>query len=239
MLVWIASYPRSGNTLTMMALRDVFGIGRIGTVMGKDLDLGQLQRALPPANREVWSPPTELANLSRTEALERIRASEDAFFIKTHRISEAEDPAPAIYIVRDGRDALVSQAHFVADRSRFAGQSFDERLLTLIDEGMPTRGTWSANVAAWRRRGAPTAVIHFEDLVRDPPSTVAAAFEPLGLPIPPADGELTSFAEARDRMPDVFRRGEVGSWRDEMPGNLAEHFWELHGEQMLALGYAR
>ena len=82
-------------------------------------------------------------------------------------------------------------------------------------------------------------MIHFEDLVRDPPSTVAAAFERLGLPIPPADGELTSFAEARNRMPDVFRRGEVGSWRDEMPGNLAEHFWELHGEQMLALGYPR
>src|SRR5919201_965837 len=101
MLVWVASYPRSGNALTMLALQDIFGEPRIGTVTAGELRGGEL--------------------------LDAIRERPEPFFIKTHRLSEAADPAPGLYIVRDGRDAIVSQAHFVKDRgvAAYRGLSFE------------------------------------------------------------------------------------------------------------------
>jgi hypothetical protein len=223
----------------MLVLRDVFGIGRIGSVFQNDLDLGQLKEALPPSPNGPWSPPPELHGLPRAELLEMIRGRSEYFFIKTHRLSEARDPAPAIYIVRDGRDALVSQAHFVEHRERFADHSFDARVARLIREGMPNRSHWSENVRVWRTRPAPTALIRFEDLVVDPVSTVSSAFETLDLPLRGTTGRLPSFAESRAQMPHIFRRGEVGAWREEMPPHLEERFWRLHGDEMRALGYRR
>jgi aryl sulfotransferase len=35
-----------------------------------------------------------------------------------------------------------------------------------------------------------------------------------------------------------FRRGEVGSWRDELPGQLAERLTAAHHETMRRFGYA-
>jgi hypothetical protein len=238
-LVWVASYPRSGNTLTMLVIRNVFGIGRIGTALQPDLDLGRLGRALPSQADGAWTPPVELTRLPKDELVEAIRASDETFFIKTHRLAEARDLAPAIYIVRDGRDSLVSQAHFVAEQGRFADIPFEQRLTRLIDDGTPTRGNWSENVKTWRARSAPTALVRFEDLVRDPPTTVAGAFAELGLPAPIAEGRLPTFDEARAEMPRVFRRGEVGSWPDEMTPELERRFWTRHGETMVSLGYAR
>jgi hypothetical protein len=34
-----------------------------------------------------------------------------------------------------------------------------------------------------------------------------------------------------------FRRGEVGSWRDELPGHLAERLTAAHHETMERFGY--
>ena len=223
----------------MLVLRDVFGIGRIGTVLQDDLDLGRVAQALPEPANGSWTPPRELHGLERAELLDAVRERPERFFIKTHRLSEASDPAPALYVVRDGRDALVSQAHFLEDRRRFAGDSFDDRVAHLMRDGMPTRGHWSQNVRAWRTRTAPTAVIRFEDLVADPAGAVAVACESLDLSLGEPTGTLPTFAEARAQMPRMFRRGEAGAWRDEMPPHLEERFWRQHGEEMEALGYGR
>ena len=36
----------------------------------------------------------------------------------------------------------------------------------------------------------------------------------------------------------MHRRGKTGSWQEEMPAELEQTFWELHGDEMRALGYA-
>src|SRR5436190_562124 len=144
-------------------------------------------------------------------------------------------------VVRDGRDAIVSHAHFVKERDLpdFRDLSFDRRVAVLTRPGMRAYGDWSRNVRRWRRRRAPVAIIRFEELLRDPARVVARGCETIGVHLGDADGQLHSFDYLRERLPVLFRRGVVGGWRDEMAPELQERFWRVHGDEMEALGYRR
>ena len=37
----------------------------------------------------------------------------DIYFVKTHELPTENDNSPAIYLVRDGRDVLMSYAHYI------------------------------------------------------------------------------------------------------------------------------
>ena len=199
MLVWVASYPRSGNTLTLLVLRDVFEVGGLGADFNDDLSLGRLpERGLPGSAPRPWNPPAELEGLTGDELLDALRQAPEPYFIKTHRVKRATDPAPALYLVRDGRDALVSHAHFVHDNDapRFKDQSFDSRLATLIHPGIRAHGGWSGSVQAWRERSAPTATLRFEELVANPVEAVVAACAQIGMELPDPVRSAPSFRSA-------------------------------------------
>ena len=154
-------------------------------------------------------------------------------------MKRATDPAPALYLVRDGRDALVSHAHFVHDNDepRFKDQTFDSRLATLIHPGIRAHGGWSGSVQAWRERSVPTATLRFEELVADPVEAVVAACAEIGVELPDPVRSPPSFDRLHEISPLIFRRGQVGTWRAEMAAELEARFWDVHAEQMRALGY--
>ena len=106
--------PRSGNTLTLLIIRDVFGVKDLGRVVVEDLDLGHAVRQAP--DRSPSRPPSDLHGLRGKDLLEAIRDRPEPFFIKTHRLVKAADAAPALVVVRDGRDANVSYAHLLGSR---------------------------------------------------------------------------------------------------------------------------
>jgi Sulfotransferase domain len=226
MIIWIASFPRSGNNLFRVALRNFFGI-KSGSVFserpGVDDLLDDVSLHLSP------------------EALESAREQQMPVFVKTHRLAEARDPAPSLYLVRDGRDSIVSYAHFVKARKQrsFRSLTMEESLGVLIERKSHPFGSWSANVRSWTRRAGPTAIVRFEELVKDPAGTVRDAVRSLGVPLAEPSGELPSFEELHRGNPVVFRRGVVGSWSTELPAHLERLFWELHGAEMLAMGYPR
>ena len=99
MLVWIASYPRSGNSLFRITLRDAFGVDRIGNVHRPDLALGYVADR-PREERDAALPP-EFAGLARDELLEAVRERPEPYFLKTHRLADSADPSPCIYLVRE------------------------------------------------------------------------------------------------------------------------------------------
>lgn len=242
MLVWVASYPRSGNTLTLLVLRDAFDIPRLGADFREELDLGRLPaRALPGGTPRAWRLPSDLRGLTGDALLDALRARPETYFIKTHRVERAGDPAPALYLVRDGRDALVSHAHFVGDNDepRFRDRTFDQRLAKLIKPGIPAQGGWSGNVRAWRARVAPTATLRFEDLVTDPVAVVAVACRSIGVPLPEPVASPEKFDRLHELSPLIFRRGESGVWEEEMSPRLQKRFWAAHGPEMNQLGYTR
>jgi hypothetical protein len=91
------------------------------------------------------------------------------------------------------------------------------------------------------RRSGPTAVLRFEELIRsdDPIGLVGRALDDVGVPLTRREGEVPSFEQLQTVAAPMFRRGKIGAWREEMPAEIEERFWELHGDEMEALGYSR
>lgn len=232
MLVWIASYPRSGNHLTMQTLRRVFRINRFATIHSQERWMTSLNRG--------YEIPSELEGLEGDELLAALRDRPEPFFVKSHRRTDAGDPAPALYVVRDGRDVHVSLAHWTGERGFvFRGQEmgsdtpYPERLESLVQ-----RHTWSRHVHEWRTRSAPTAILRFEDLIEDPGGAIKRSCDELGVQLPEPVGQPMPFSALHARNPDMYRKGKAGSWREEMHPDTQLSFWRVHRAEMEALGYS-
>jgi hypothetical protein len=231
-IVWVASYPRSASKLTMLTLDRAFGFKRALS-------------SQPDRTRDRFGirPDAEL--------LPTLAELDEPIFLKTHALPEQGDESPVLYLIRDGRDAVVSHAHYVLDRGKrtFKGLDFPAALERIIRRGhavkarpgqVPPGVTWSDHVRFWTSHPAPTALVRFEELIQDPPAVISGALRSLPVDVPEPKGEVPSFEELRrQRDPVVYRRGKTGGWKEEMSPQLEALFWKLHGSQMEALGYPR
>ena len=85
-------------------------------------------------------------------------------------------------------------------------------------------------------RSAPTALVHFEQLVADPAVTVKRACDEIDVPLGEPTGELTPWEELQEQDPVMHRRGEAGSWRTRCRRS-SRSASGIHGTEMEALGY--
>lgn len=229
MIIWLASYPRSGNTFVRVLLKHLYGV-RTYSVYDD------------PLFAEHQEVADAVGHAPRPLSMDEMAASAETYFVKTHDLPFA-DEYRALYLVRDGRDALVSYAHYVLSFEREDDPSTDRpgfaqvlRDLILHNESF---GGWGPNVLAWaRHRSAPTRVLRFEELIRDPVSMLTEALEGIGYRAQsPESRSAPTFETLHELMPAFFRRGKVGTWQEEMPSELHELFWEHHGEAMEEVGY--
>lgn len=182
----------------------------------------------------------ELADLWALTAPSLVRqavdADADVHFLKTHELP-GSDTSPTIYVVRDGRDAVVSFAHYLIDFVNPEAQ-YAETLRGLVE--LPDwYGGWSQNVESWTRRPN-TVLVKYEDLVADPIGVTREAVARFGLL--PEDREVDhapDFVALHQQSPRFFRQGKVGGWKREMDPDLEQRFWQQHGRMMDELGYAR
>ena len=226
MIIWLASYPRSGNTFFRLLLNHAYGVGSYSIY-----------------NRDRRGPVGDIIGHQLMDrSLEQMAVDPKPHFVKTHEVA-GEDHYPAIALVRDGRDALVSYAHFILAYERAGDPSdplaYRQTLHDLIAHDA-SFGGWSANVLSWADRPA-TTLVKFEDLVRDPLPTLERARADIGQAVSgPGDSRrVPSFAELREQIPQFFRRGQVGAWQVELPEDLHELFWRRHGSAMDRFGYPR
>lgn len=143
-IIWLASYPRSGNTFLRTVLWHCFGL-RSASVYPNDLGGKQ-----------------ELANyVGHIEhgPNQPIRFQMGGLpLIKTHELPT--DHHPAIYVVRDARAASVSLWQFNKQKIP----------LQAIIAGKLQFGTWANHVAAWKPWERPnTLLIKYEDMISDLP----------------------------------------------------------------------
>jgi hypothetical protein len=181
--------------------------------------------------------------------IEELSQDSNIYFVKTHSLPTDENPA--IYLFRDGRDALVSHTRYIlafkrttlTQLSRFVGlANFYRTLRKLIVEPRSSETCWSNHVFSWTRdkRDGMTTTIRYEDLILDPVTSLASSLEALQIQLELRDGHnLPSFDELHRKWPQFFRKGKNGSWRQEMPNDLHQLFWQYHGEAMEAFGYLR
>ncbi len=233
MLIWLASYPRSGNTFLRILLNRLYGFT---TTTGYD-DNDPVAQQLGP---EI------VGYKPRTQTLQELVDSPEITFVKTHRQPHRVEygDQPAIYIVRDGRDAIVSFAHLRAHSLLEQGKPADIQQLMqelVLEETLGT-GNWGLNVLHWLKRSSPKALIRFEKLIREPELEVARVLSELNVkPQKQVNAAPPIFSELKEVDGEFFRRGKVGSYRDEMPQEIQASFWEQphHAEAMTLLGYAK
>ena len=213
MIVWLASFPRSGNTFLRIVLHRLYGI-TTSVVYNVDGVARRVGEAL-------------VGYEDRPGNYEAMRHSEALHFIKTHRQRDnlVDQVDRAICLVRDGRDCLVSWARM---QSETEPQQFGPQLRKMIErQGATGTGSWGANVLSWLQPpAAHRAVLRYEDLIADPVGSITSLMEHLVPGQPPvADATAPSFADLRDADARFFRRGIAGSHRDELPEPLHDLFW--------------
>jgi len=189
-IIWIASYPKSGNTWVRVFLhnlrREMEGRG------DEPLDLNRLHESsaweihAKDYGAIIGKPvmeatPAEIAG-ARPEVQRRLANGRDApFLVKTHLTVGMDCGHPtinldatlaAVYIVRNPLDVAVSYANH-------AGHSLDLIVEHLCTPGMKTVmtpkdvnetiGSWSQNVASWMGvYQRPVLFLRYEDLLSDP-----------------------------------------------------------------------
>ena len=221
MIVWLASYPRSGNTLLRIILYRSFGLHTFSLYEDSD-DVGvDPILAKLVGHRSRGMAPEDFKSMARTRP--------DPFFVKTHGESEAKDDAKAIYVVRDGRAAVASYFHYRKDIVK------EDVSLAQVVKGDVWSGGWSDHVHAWVFSDRPnTLVVKFEDLVAENAETLDRIADFIALPI--LARSSIAFDQLQAVAPAFFRKGSSAN-AAELDAGCSELFWSLHGETMIRLGY--
>lgn len=185
-LIWLASYPKSGNTWTRAFLHNFIRQGEathdINDMTGltsTDNAPGWYQEFIDKP-QDQWTP-QDIAQ-ARPKAHQLIHDSSEGYvFLKTHGALVAHEGVPmitmsltagAIYIVRNPLDVAVSYSHHM-------GASLDETIALM---GQPGRwidthekgvyqimGSWSENVQSWTSKPNPSLfVMRYEDMLEHP-----------------------------------------------------------------------
>jgi hypothetical protein len=221
MIVWLASYPRSGNSFLRAVLHNLYG-RKSCTVYpsrGKTLPFYSCEPGL---------------------SLDDMIASPEWYLVKTHDLPP-DQTHPAIYVLRDGRSSVVSYAHQVLSKQGDgvvdpASEAYITLLRNIILDRRSPFGTWSQSALAWAGRPR-TALVRFEDMTRDASCLVEAVKSlELGWELVP-DASAPTFDALHHMRPGSFRRGQSTAWVNELPTDLYGVFWKEHGEAMEQFGY--
>ncbi|KAB7768843.1 sulfotransferase domain-containing protein [Xanthomonas maliensis] len=265
-IVWLASYPKSGNTWVRCLIASL----RKGNAA---LTLDELAPALPNAASRAWLErhlEVDIADLTPSElqplrgAAHRRCAMQGSSVLKVHdRYDPMLFPAVAtsgiVYIVRDPRDVAPSWAdHAGIDLDAAIAQLAERTTVshTLARYRPQTRqcfGSWSEHVASWLHAPGPRLLLRYEDLLANPLQETARLAGFLGLPTAPAriahavaacrfevlrdSEERHGFVERQHGQARFFRQGRAGAWRSALSAAQAARMLACHGPTMAWLGY--
>ena len=215
-VTWLASYPRSGNTLLRILLKQCFNLDSHSIYSDEEFSHPEVRRLAGEA--PVGDNPRQFVQ----EAMRQGRQ----LYVKTHELPPP-DIHPAIYVLRDGRSALVSHTHYLCNH--FGHElSFAEVIAGKMGV------TWSQHVQAWMSRPQ-TLVLRYENLAAGDPDSLAAISSFIG--VPQSKAFDVSFRRLQGLQPDFFRRGSDQDNIFELDPESAELFERLHGETLRAVGY--
>lgn len=257
-IVWLASYPKSGNTWLRAFLANYLSDA------DRPVDINQLPRisvsdnSARPYARLLKKPaeqitPQEVQRL-RPKVHRRIAESAPGrIFVKTHnavaKLGEASTitlsvTAAALYVLRNPFDVTVSFAdHY--------GLTLDQAVKALNDERNATLPTpevvfqllssWSRHVWSWTTvPGLKLHLLRYEDMTTAPEETFRQVVKFLGLELDPARLErairFSSFgvlAEQEAREGFIERSGKAGRFFRE--GKVGGFRAQLSEEQIRAL----
>jgi hypothetical protein len=226
MIIWLASYPRSGNTLLRTVLSQTMGLGSYS-----DVERPLEYRLHADARKSFGN--LEFSG-SWNDFYHHACNSKELFLIKTH--CAPRDDHPAIYVVRDGRAATES---YLAFHQSFTDESAPHpRSLLALSLGDDYYGDWSSHYQIWNPPAQTRRLLlRFEDLEHADQTLLDRLQQFVGY-----QGQVRPFVnpflQLQSVNPEFFRHGTStwqadAAWTEE----LQAIFIALHGELLEQLAY--
>jgi hypothetical protein len=247
-IVWLASYPKSGNTWTRTFLHNLVNVTSGQTQAQQINELHQF--SMGSAAKYLFD---EVLGFSPTQKhLDQIAAArgrvqqhltdlvEGLIFVKTHQALALDRGHPtinfsvtagAIYIIRNPLDVAISYAHHIAG-------SIDQAIDLMNRKNAETSvndkqvyelyGSWSQHVLSWTRKPHRAIyVMRYEDMLAEPQKTFGALAR--HLLFTPSDEQLS---DAIDRSSfERLREQEEKAGFTERPEKAERFFREGRTEQ--------
>ena len=194
MIIWLASYPKSGNTWIRSFLSTYLYYNEENNVFK---NLKQI-KIFP--NKSQFKGIFEIDAFTKEEIQDKKKADKKKFeiskywiaaqkkinlenkgiiFLKTHNFggtlegndfTNAENTLGTIYLIRDPRSVAVSNAYhnnITFDQS--VNDLLDEKIIATNDGNLlEFRSSWRVNYLSWKNRKYPKIIVRYEDLLLKP-----------------------------------------------------------------------
>lgn len=239
-IIWLASYPKSGNTWLRTFLHNLLRNPPEG------YDLNKIDEFTIGDSATIWyaaligRPPVDwtfedVGKVRRKAHEAMTRAFPDNVFVKTHNALFADEWGPlitleltagAIYILRNPLDVAISYSHHL-------GKTIDETITILNSSraGNPNTkrnvyqvmGSWSEHVRSWTGNRHPGLhVMRYEDMLEKPEQTFGGVASFLGLK-PPRERLLRAIE--RSRFDELQQREQQQGFKER--SDVAERFFRV------------
>ncbi len=216
-IIWLASYPKSGNTwfrsfLTALLNQGEVDINKMGTD-GIFSDKGYIERILDLSTDDLR--PVEFEALRKIAFSYKAQEAKKEIFVKIHDaytysrwdslpLIPASGSRVALYLVRNPLDVVLS----LANHTGFTIEDTIEKYIN-CEEGAFVKkskagqqyyqlmGTWSMHASSWlNQKEIPVHVIRYEDMKAEPFETFKATV--LKMQLNYSDDEILKAIEATD-----------------------------------------
>jgi hypothetical protein len=266
-IIWLASYPKSGNTWVRAFLLNYIRDSGAPENINDLVDISVPEPLVTFFQPLTAEPVQKLAGPKiqalRPRAHAVLAARGKAVFVKTHNanleffdvpLCSQEHTGGAIYITRDPRDVALSYA-------AYTGWTLDDIIALMAnsqaaiapstDQVFEFLADWSSHVTSWV--AAPSRVlVRYEDLLKAPETYFARILRYIGTE--PEPGRLaraiqhTNFGTlstqeqktgfaAHSGKNPFFRTGQSGQWRTALTPAQQAQIIASHGPVMKKLGY--
>ena len=183
--------------------------------------------------------------------------------VGSYKFTSTRNTKGAIYIVRDPRDVLVSMSHHMG----YGYEQTFEHLTSSYNFEYPSSGdkrykkslmgTWSDHYKSWKNyKKSKVLIIKYEDMVSHELDTFSKVINYLN----EIDNtnfdegklhkalEQTKFKELQKMEKKegfiekgkgklFFRKGKIGTWKDEVPNEIIKKIEKIFYKEMVELGY--
>jgi len=239
--IYLVSYPKSGNT--WMRYLMAYAIWPELT----DIDLVEMASYVPSFRLENDANKMLDAKSPCNQLKHRIIKEHTAY-----NSAAKKHIKRAIYLVRDGRDAIVSYWHFCnqRDQSSIPLSEFIE----LSAKPEHSNGAWKEHVIGWINADLDAKlIIRYEDLLQNPEKCLRSALDFSEIEVSDAVIKQAVSRASFDSMKkleqtkgfnleqlktvDFVRQGTQGSWKGSFGQKDLEYFKQFHGGLIKELGY--
>ncbi len=233
----IVSYPKSGSTWLRFIIANLIydGIGR----NGNQVDFLSAQLLVPEISEQALANGADFNSLPPPRIL-RSHSAKKQFFPNV------------IYLLRDGRDVLVSYYYHFAKFNNFKGT-----ISEFISSNL-RKSDWHEHVNSWLFTGSHLSnlyILRYENMILDPLSEVRRLLSFVGLnrTVNQVNAALQSstfdkmraleqinglgYVEEGNKQIRFVRAGKIGQWRKEFTERDTALIKEKYGDTLIRAGY--